>query len=69
MPDDKYFNGVNSSEFSKKEIQEYVDGMLKPADTRRVEKTISADPKAKKYYLIQLRHKQLLKMWWKSSLN
>jgi anti-sigma factor RsiW len=60
---------MSSSEFSKEEVQRYVDGMLKPADIRRVERIISANPNARKYYFTQLRHKQLLKMWWKKSLN
>ena len=60
---------MNSSDFDEEEIQEYVDGMLKPADARRVEKIISSNPDARKYYLAQLKQKQLLKLWWKNSLN
>ncbi|MZR30050.1 anti-sigma factor family protein [Sneathiella litorea] len=60
---------MKSIDFNEEEIQEYVDGVLTPADARRIERIISTNPKAKKYYLAQLRQKQLLKIWWKNTLN
>lgn len=60
---------MKSNEFDKKEIQEYVDGILSPEKARRVEKIIAALPEAREYYLIQLRQNHLLKLWWRGAIN